>query len=298
MFFPPFSDREFTTFSENYNRAAMEINEIRRDLEKKIKQRTDELSTAYESLNKAYSQIQADLTMAKRIQKRIMPDDFESMDGVDLSIDYYPMADIGGDIYDIFLIRPGYIRIFLADAIGHGIQAALITMIIKSEYEKVKTIEETQELLQWLNRSFFDLYITLNAFFSCIIIDIDTDKMKMRYSSAGHPDQIHITDGPIDVLKHTGKLVGIKREADYEYFEKDIKRGDKIILYTDGLFEQVNENDEGFTERHILELIKNNRSHHIKDLNTLIIQTLRNFMGGKDEISVKDDITLIGIAIR
>ncbi|HPN11313.1 MAG TPA: PP2C family protein-serine/threonine phosphatase [Spirochaetota bacterium] len=298
MFFPPFTDREFTTFSENYNRAAMEINEIRRDLEKKIKQRTDELSTAYESLNKAYGQIQADLTMAKRIQKRIMPDDFESMDGVDLSVDYYPMADIGGDIYDIFLLRPGYIRIFLADAIGHGIQAALITMIIKSEYEKVKTIEDTQELLQWLNRSFFDLYISLNAFFSCILIDIDTENMKLKYSSAGHPDQIHITDGPIDILKHTGKLIGIKRDAEYEYYEKDIKSGNKILLYTDGLFEQVNKNDEGFTEQHIIELIKKNRSNPIKELNTLIIQTLRNFMGGKDEISVRDDITLIGIQIR
>jgi serine phosphatase RsbU (regulator of sigma subunit) len=298
MFFPPFTDREFTTFSENYNRAAMEINEIRTDLEKKIKQRTDELRKAYESLNKAYGQIQADLTMAKRIQKRIMPDNFENMDGVDLSVDYYPMADIGGDIYDIFLLRPGYIRVFLADAIGHGIQAALITMIIKGEYEKVKTIEDTQELLQWLNKSFFDLYITLNAFFSCVLIDIDTDKMKLRYSSAGHPDQIHLTDRSIDILKHTGKLIGIKRDAEYEFFEKDIKSGDKIVLYTDGLFEQFNEHDEGFTERHISELVEKNRSRSIKDLNAIIIQKLRDFMGVKDEISVSDDITLIGIQIK
>jgi serine phosphatase RsbU (regulator of sigma subunit) len=298
MFFPPFNDSEFTTFSENYNRAAMEINEIRTDLEKKIKQRTDELSKAYESLNKAYGQIQADLTMAKRIQKRIMPDNFENMDGVDLSVDYYPMADIGGDFYDIFLLRPGYVRVFLADAIGHGIQAALITMIIKGEYEKVKTIEDTQELLQWLNRSFFDLYLTLNAFFSCILIDIDTENMKLRYSSAGHPDQIHVTGSSIDILKHTGKLIGIKRDAVYEFFEKDIQSNDKILLFTDGLFEQFNDRDEGFTERHISDLVEKNTSRSIRDLNAIIIQKLRDFMGGKDEISVRDDITLIGIQVR
>ncbi|HQL81932.1 MAG TPA: SpoIIE family protein phosphatase, partial [Spirochaetota bacterium] len=94
------------------------------------------------------------------------------------------------------------------------------------------------------------------------------------------------------------KLIGLKRDAEYEYYEKDIKSGNKILLYTDGLFEQVNKNDEGFTEQHIIELIKKNRSNPIKELNTLIIQTLRNFMGGKDEISVRDDITLIGIQIR
>jgi serine phosphatase RsbU (regulator of sigma subunit) len=298
MFFPPFNDREFITFSENYNRAAMEINEIRTDLEKKIKQRTDELSKAYESLNKAYGQIQADLTMAKRIQKRIMPDDFENMDGVDLSVDYYPMADIGGDIYDIFMLRPGYIRVFLADAIGHGIQAALITMIIKGEYEKVKTIEDTQELLQWLNKSFFDLYITLNAFFSCILIDIDIENMKLRYSSAGHPDQIHLADGSIDILKHTGKLIGIKRDAEYEFFEKDIRSNDKILLYTDGLFEQFNERDEGFTEMNIIDLVEKNKTRPVQDLNAVIIGKLKDFMGGKDEISVRDDITLIGIQVR
>ena len=165
MFFPPFSDREFTTFSENYNHAAVEINEIRTDLEKKITERTDELSTAYERLNRAYGQIQADLTLAKRIQKRIMPENFDSIEGLDLVVHYYPMADIGGDIYDIFQLSPGYIRIFLADAIGHGIQAALITMIIKSEYEKVKTIENTRELLEWLNKSFTDLYIKPERFF-------------------------------------------------------------------------------------------------------------------------------------
>lgn len=122
--------------------------------------------------------------------------------------------------------------------------------------------------------------------------------MKLRYSSAGHPDQIHITGGPIESLKHTGKLIGVKRDAEYESFEKKIKSNDKILLYTDGLFEQVNSRDEGFTEQHIIELINNNRSKQVRDLNTLIIHALRNFMGGMDEISVRDDITLIGVQIR
>jgi serine phosphatase RsbU (regulator of sigma subunit) len=298
MFFPPFTDKEFTTFSENYNSAAMEINEIRTDLEKKITERTEELSSAYESLNRAYGQIQADLTLAKRIQKRIMPENFDSIEGLDLIVHYYPMADIGGDIYDIMELYPGYVRVFLADAIGHGIQAALITMIIKGEYEKVKTIENTRELLEWLNKSFTDLYISLNAFFSCILIDIDTNNKKLRVSSAGHPDQLHISDGKIEILKHTGKLIGIKRDTQYDFVEKDIHTNDKIILYTDGLFEQFNSRDEAFTESDIMEIIEKHKMARIADIDDALLRSLRDFMDGREDISVRDDITLIGIEIN
>ncbi len=298
MFFPPFSDKEFTTFSVNYNHAAVEINEIRENLEKKIAERTVELSKAYERLNGAYGQIQADLTLAKRLQKRIMPENFDSIEGLDLVVHYYPMADIGGDIYDIVELYPGYIRIFLADAIGHGIQAALITMIIKGEYEKVKTIENAKELLEWLNKSFTDLYSSLNAFFSCILLDIDIKNKKMRYSSAGHPDQIHIANNFIEVLKHTGKLIGIQRDTGYECIEKDIDTHDKIMLYTDGLFEQLNERDEVFTEHDIMELARKMKSRPVRELDEMVISSLRDFMGGKEVISVRDDITLISIEIN
>lgn len=297
LFFPPFLDNEFITFSENYNNAAIEINEIRSDLEKKITKRTEELSNAYGNLNRVYSQIQADLNLAKRIQKRIMPENFDQFNGVDLSVHYYPMTDIGGDIYDIIQLRPGCVRIFLADAIGHGIQAALITMIIKSEYEKVKMIEGTRELLEWLNRSFTDLYSTLNAFFSCIVVDIDIRNMKVRFSSAGHPDQIHIHNNSDTILKHTGKLIGIKKDATYDYIEADLNYHDKVLLYTDGLFEQYNDRDEGFNEKNIYDAIEEKKSEHINELCNTIIGNLRKIMGGNEMISIRDDITLIGIEI-
>jgi sigma-B regulation protein RsbU (phosphoserine phosphatase) len=297
MFFPPFSDKEFTTFSDNYNLAAVEINEIRTNLEKKITERTEELSSAYQNLNKVYGQIQADLNLAKRIQKKIMPENFDSIEGLDLIVHYYPMADIGGDIYDIFQVYPGYIRIFLADAIGHGIQAALITMIIKGEYEKVKTIENTSEVLKWLNKSFNDLYTSLNAFFSCILLDIDINNKKIRYASAGHPDQVHVNNGSITMMKHTGKLIGIKRDAEYDLIEKDIKEHDKFLLFTDGLFEQFNERDDGFTEKDIAELAERFKTESIRDLDDAIITSLRELMGG-EVISIRDDITLISIEIN
>ncbi len=297
LFFPPFSDKEFMVFSENYNRAALEINDIRTGLENKITERTEELSAAYERLNRAYGQIQADLNLAKRIQKRLMPENFNSIEGLDMIVHYYPMADIGGDIYDITQLHPGYVRVFLADAIGHGIQAALITMIIKSEYEKVKTIEDSRELLEWLNRSFTDLYISLNAFFSCIIIDIDIPNKKLVFSSAGHPDQIHVSGDSVEKLKHTGRLVGIKRDTRFDCVERSLKTGDKILLYTDGLFEQFNENDEGLTENDIIDIVEQNSVNDLRVLEQKLIASLWQAIGNENEQPLRDDITLICIGI-
>lgn len=297
MFFPPFPDAEFVTFSENYNTAAVEIEEIRTDLEKKIRERTEELRAAYEKLNSAYGQIQADLNLARRIQKRIMPDNLESFPGVSLSVHYYPMTDIGGDIYDIARVGEGCTRFFLADAIGHGIQAALITMIIKGEYEKIKAIDDPSEALRWLNRSFIDLYGALNAFFSCIIVDVDVNEMLLRYASAGHPDQLFLSKGTIETVRHTGRLIGIKNDIEFDSIERRLSHGDILLLYTDGLFEQYNDREETFTEQDIRDVVMKNVGLPVDAMTGVIIERMKEFLGRGDLLAVRDDITLIGIEI-
>ncbi len=298
MFFPPFSDKEFMLFSNNYNHAALEINDIRGDLERRINKRTKELSVAYENVNRLYSQIQTDLNLAKRIQQRILPENFENIKGLELAVHYYPMADIGGDIYDIYQLRPGYIRIFLADAIGHGIQAALITMIIKGEYEKVKNIESPPLLLERINESFIDVYYILNAFFSCVVLDIDLVDRKIRFSSAGHPDQIHICNNSIENLRHTGKLVGIVKDTHYDMVEKELRGNDKFLLFTDGLFDQCNDREEVFTEFQIHELVKKNTARSIQTIHNLIIHRIRDLLGNNYGSSICDDITFIGVGLK
>ena len=100
------------------------------------------------------------------------------------------------------------------------------------------------------------------------------------------------------MLKHTGKLIGIKRDTEYDFTERDIKEHDKILLFTDGLFEQFNEHDDGFTEKDIVELVENYKDASVGVLDNAIISTLRKIMGGGEVISIRDDITLISIEIN
>jgi len=298
LYFPYFSDRELVTFSEHYNKAAIEINEIREDLERKVRERTEELKNAYDRLNEAYSQTQADLLLAKKIQKRILPEKFQKLSGISCVIHYFPVNEVGGDIYDIVELYPGYIRFFLADAAGHGIQAALVTMIIKSEYEKVKFFDDTAMMLESLNNSFIDLYESLNVFFSCIIVDIDINSRHIVYSSAGHPDQILIRKNGIEMISHTGKLVGILKNTRYTTTSIPAGSGEKIMLFTDGLFEAFNDDDEEFGEERLRKIIRSEINNSTTDLFDSILANLAQHVGKVNKVSVYDDITLIGIDIE
>ncbi len=298
LYFPYFLNKEIMLFSHHYNTAAEEIKEIRSDLDRKVQDGTRELQAAYEKLNTLYKQSQADIHLGKRIQEGILSRDYEAIAGIKVFLRYYPMRTVGGDIYDIKEISPGYIRVFLADTEGHGVRAALVTMIIKGEYEKVRYSYNTSVLLEQLNRSYVDLYSNLDVFFSCVVLDLDLNRGILSYSSAGHPGQILIHDGLIKELTHTGKLVGIVRDASYRLEEKEISIHDKLILFTDGLYEQFNDEDEEFGEKRLYEFIEINIPISIRKMLKSLIATVSSFLGGTEKLSLHDDITLIGIEIE
>ncbi|MCB1160616.1 MAG: response regulator, partial [Leptospiraceae bacterium] len=119
-----------------------------------------------------------EIRLARQIQEKLLPINLEEIKGLQFSVKYLPYGELSGDIYDIAEIFPGYIRIFLADATGHGISAALVTMLIKSEYETIKSsFASPAKTLMELNTRFIQNYINLNEIFPAFILDIDLNTM-------------------------------------------------------------------------------------------------------------------------
>ncbi|MBN2160873.1 MAG: SpoIIE family protein phosphatase [Spirochaetes bacterium] len=295
FYFPRVSDRELITFSKNYNAAAMEINELRSELKRKVSERTEELGTAYDRLSDAYEQIHSDLLLAKTIQESLLPGDLSRIEGVRIGVQYHPMGEVGGDFYDITEIRKGYVRIFLADAMGHGVRAALVTMIIKSEYDKVKLMESPAALLGSMNNSFLDLYQSLNQYFTCIVADIDIVNNRLVYSSAGHTDQLHIHDNRLEVLPHMGKIIGIFRHGRYKSVEKEFTPHDKLLLFTDGIFEEFNNAEEPYGLQRLRRTVESMAERCVEDIQDEVMADLRRFLGDDDRIAKNDDILFIGL---
>ncbi len=250
-------------------------------------------STTFEQ-NKTLNLIKKDISVAKKIQSNLVQKSFDCSQNCIFEIGYFPLEEIGGDIYDIYELNKKQIRIFLADATGHGIQAALITMLIKSEYESLKhEHSHPKKLLKELNHNFSTKYSSLNSFFSCVIVDIFPLKDKLIFASAGHPDQIlQKKNWEIQTLQRTGKLVGVSKDSEYEEVEISFEQNDKLFLFTDGLFEVFNKEKVEFGEEKIISAIKAYSDKEIKEVFSEIMKDLEQFAGREN---LQDDISFIGV---
>lgn len=282
-------DLRVLTMLASYAASAIDNAMLYKDLEYKVLERTRDL-------NEAYSIIKMDLQLAKRIQESLLPRDIRESKDFKIYYKFIPMSEVGGDIYDISEIMPGRLRVFIADATGHGVKAALVTMLIKGEYETLKKSSmSTGDLLHELNNRYIDFFSSLAEYFTCALVDIDFNAKKIFYSSAGHPMQYFVNEGVVHGLGGTGKIIGVKEDAEYTTVEKDFLPGGKIIVFTDGFFEQFNYAGEVFGEERVRETIQLNAGRPAKKIIDTILNGLSNFIG----ISPKnDDITVIGIDLK
>ena len=240
--------------------------------------------------------ISEDLYMAKRIQRKLISPPV-SLPRLDLFVHYQPQGEIGGDIYDIHQLADNYYRLFLADATGHGIQAALMTLIIKNEYDKVKDEHASPSvLLGKLNDSFISNYYHLTVFFTGIVVDLDLFHQQITYSSAGHPTQYLIREKEIVPLRSCGKMIGLKENQKYRGETFDLHTKEKLFLFTDGLFEEYyDEQQDSVGEEKIFSFIRKYQAFPIRTLCKNVLRDTQFLVGSKD---FADDVSLLGLQVK
>lgn len=250
--------RRFFAAQDNLRRYAAELEHTNRSIERKIRERTTELSAALAQINK-------DLEVARTIQQRILPrhdEEFAPARGIDYHFEYLPVDQVGGDFIDLAEIRPGLIRLMLADAVGHGVQASLYTMALKSGYEEVKQrCENPADALVELNSRIRRDFLELKAFLPCFIADLDVRGRTLTYASAGHPEQLLITrpaggPGGHAWLERTGPILGLTADPEIANRRLELTEHSTLYLFSDGLTESTNAAGEFFGQERILEIAR------------------------------------------
>lgn|GEM_PF-1474559 len=286
------------------------------ELERKIKERTLDLEEAKktaeietgiawiaqresqaekEKTERLLKEVQKDMLTAQKIQQNILPHNLDRIKKLKISTLYKPVTSVGGDFYDIEEIKPGLVRAFIADATGHGVQAALITMAIKSEYESVKDLlNSPARILKFLNDNFSNKYKSLHIYFTAFIIDIDTIYDKITYSSAGHIPQILINENNVQTLTHRGNIIGMIPDVEYDEEEREFSSG-RLFLFTDGIEEEFNEDQEQFGEERVIQILEQEKDKPLENSIETLYNSMSKFI---DTARVRDDITVIGIEYR
>jgi sigma-B regulation protein RsbU (phosphoserine phosphatase) len=224
-----------------------------RSVNEEVRRVNDRLSSTLRSLEERDRLITSDLEQAKRFQELLLPV-LPSSERVQFSVFYRPAELVGGDIYDIYERAPGSFRVFLADATGHGVQAALRTMVLKAEYDRLKDRPSPEHTLRDLNASISKKYPGLEMQCSASCLDIvagSHGKARVRYATAAHPPLLVFSGGTASPIYQPGPFLGVSPTIELAPVELEIEAGQRLLIYSDGLEEQWNASGEEFGIGHI-----------------------------------------------
>lgn len=214
-------------------RAAAEILEAKQSVERA----NHELTAAMRALKERDELITLDLQHARELQQStVVPP--RAVPGVRVDIEYRPLELVGGDLYDIMVVDDSLIRVFIADAAGHGVVAALSTMFIRSEYEVAKReANEPSKTLTVLNDRLTRAYGRLRLHFTALCMNIDLRRGIIEYACAAHPGPYLVHRGEASELPTGGPFVGLEPNIEFPSFSARFRRGDSVVLVTDGIAE-------------------------------------------------------------
>jgi serine phosphatase RsbU (regulator of sigma subunit) len=250
-----------------------------------------------EYLDKMNTKMKLELQMASEVQKSIYPK-IRKTRYFDIAIYHKPLIEVSGDYHDIFPIGEERYGFIIADVCGHGISAALITMLIKEKCEEIaSTYLDTKKFLQHINIYFGDLMSTYDKFFSAFYIIVDGKNRNITFSNAGQPASFLIRNNKIYQLNTDGYIIGFSQSFNSTYESKRIKfiDLDKIIIITDGIYETVNENREQYGYKRFMNTAAKKCKLPCDEMLEAILSDISAFRGNSER---KDDETLIIIDIK
>jgi phosphoserine phosphatase RsbU/P len=200
-------------------------------------------------IRKAESDADREMREAGEIQKRLMPKHITQIPGTDIAVDWKPARTLGGDYFDVLRFSDGSVGLCIADVEGKGVPAALVMSNLQSAVKAFASSSvEPRALCQRMNAIFCEDVQTERSI-SLFYGRLDPTTRRLTYTNAGHcpPLLIH-RDGRQEKLEVGGALLGRLSYWKYEQAEITLEAGDFLLMYTDGMTEAENGNEEEYGE--------------------------------------------------
>ena len=274
------------------------ITEIK-ELSASIDKMEDDMIKYIDSLTKATTEqkrMSVELNIAQQIQENSVPNKFPAFPDrtdFDLYASMTPAKEVGGDFYNFILIDNTHLGLVMADVSGKGVPAALFMMVSNILLsERLRSGDNPAQALAFLNsricaRNNANMFVTIWAG----VLDLETGVIIA--ANAGHDDPaVYSRESnrfDLHKTKH-GLIVGAMADAVYTNYEIRLDKGDKIFLYTDGVPEATNSNNELFKIDRMIESLNKNKSASPKDIIRGVKHSVDLFVGDAPQF---DDITML-----
>ncbi|MFQ5413129.1 MAG: PP2C family protein-serine/threonine phosphatase [Phycisphaerae bacterium] len=245
-------------------------------------------------------EVDQELKLACRLQRDFLPQVDEPIDGVRFATVYRPASWVSGDIYDIFRIDQHHIGVYVADAVGHGMAAGLLTMFIKRSVAPRRatgdrcSLLDPSEVMRGLNDALTEQALPNCQFVTACYGVLNTRTLGFRYARGGHPYPLRIDGtGRVSELRTSGGLLGLFPNETFPTVETTLEPGEKVLLYTDGVEVGIASQDhragDGF-----LRAVEAAGTRPIQDMLDQVTRCLDSEPGS---LRPHDDVSIVGFEL-
>lgn len=295
---------ELADLTDTFNEMAYALQQHRDHLEELVRERTSELQGRTAELKKSRDQleefcilletqaetIERDLQRAETIQRALLPEAPPSLSDFRVQTLYRPGHSIGGDLYDVAGLSERHVALVVADASGHGVSAAMISVLFK---HCLRLLDENSgepippaAALKRVNDEILPAVKGPGMFVTAAYGLLDTESREVVVASAGHtPLVVTSRDGDRRLIERTGPALGLYQEAEYTEHRVTLELGDRLLFYTDGLTDLGSE--EASAER-VAELLAG-----VEDESGDSLEEIFMALAGGAAIADRDDVTML-----
>ncbi len=273
-----------------------------KNMQRVLQEKIQALDSALLQLNEVSERnhiLQQELHLARKVQQSLLSCPPEPAAGLQVHVIWQPALEIGGDFYDFLPLQSGATAIVLADATGHGIQAALMTALIKLALEEFRGSDASAaDILAGMNNTLHK-GLPQSMLVSALVVTIDPDSGACEAANAGIPHPLIAGKRQTTCVPANGVILGIFDQDNFP--APQVRRftlgdDDQLVLFTDGLSEARNAEGRGFGEGMLQEALRKNGHKPPAGLAEYIIQNMRSFTG--KDTRQQDDITLLTVALN
>lgn len=255
-----------------------------------IQEQKETIRKNYEEIKNRDEMMQHELMIAQHIQKSIFPKgDYPHK----AALEYKPLYAVSGDFYDVYTFDDGSTGYLVCDASGHGVPAALLTMMAKSAFATfARQLREPGAIMQAASKHLADSLEMTGQYLTAFFVRVSPGKIE--YCNATHPEPIVLpsTGAEPVSLKSNGFYVGMLADAPFEFQTGTLatEPGTKLLIYSDGITEARNTAGELYGTARMKASAAKHRALDVAALRDAILADLREFAAGA---KAEDDVTLL-----
>ena len=244
--------------------------------------------------------LESELELAKDVQKKLLPQEVPNIPGLEIAAFSRPAQIVGGDYFDFVDFSNGFHGFAIADVAGHGVSASLHMASIQALLRTLVPLNESPaEVMRQVHKLFIH-NIRYETFVTFFIGAFDASTKRLTYCNAGHqPPLLLHKNGkekePLEMLRPTGAAIGLVEEAEFAEQTIELQKEDLLVLYTDGVTEAVNPQNQEFGRERLVDLSRQLNNTPAREVVQQIRLGLDEFCEGKP---LADDTTIVICKIK